>query len=187
MKITNIVGSPRRKSNSAKIASKFCDTAAQNGASVNTYILNKMNFKGCQACYGCKKGKGTCVLKDDLKAVLNEIGNTDVLVVSSPVYVMDVPGQVKCFLDRLTSYFNPHQKNTYPSSKLSEGKKALFVQTQGADEDMFKDVYERYQQYFSVLGFSKVNTIRATGFMDPDQEIGPETLNEAEKLALNLV
>ncbi len=28
-------------------------------------------------------------------------------------------------------------------SKLPEGKKALFVQTQGADEEMFKEIYEK--------------------------------------------
>lgn len=187
MKVTNIVGSPRRKSDSAKIALEFCNTAEQNGAKVNTYVLNNMNFKGCQGCYGCKKGKGTCVLKDDLEAVIEEIGETDILVLSTPVYAMDVPGQVKCFLDRLTSYFEPHEKNTLPLSKLPEGKKALFVQTQGADEGMFENVYEKYQQYFSMLGFSNVQAIRATGFMDPNQKIDQNILKKAEELALSFV
>lgn len=100
---------------------------------------------------------------------------------------MDVAGQVKCFLDRLTSFFNSHEKGSWPTSKLSKGKKALFVQTQGADEEVFNEIHEKYQQYFNMLGLSETHTIKAAGFADPAQGVSPDTLNEAEKLALSLV
>ncbi|MCP4163648.1 MAG: hypothetical protein GY760_26615 [Deltaproteobacteria bacterium] len=65
MKVANIVGSPRIKSNGAKIFSNFCDTIDQNERNYSTHIMNKVDYKGC---YACKKERDVFVLKDDLKA-----------------------------------------------------------------------------------------------------------------------
>jgi multimeric flavodoxin WrbA len=46
--ITCILGSPRKNSNSAKIAELFCNKAKKLGAEVKIYNLNKLNYKGCQ-------------------------------------------------------------------------------------------------------------------------------------------
>ncbi len=186
MKITNIVGSPRRNSNSKKIASKFLETAEQNGAIVSTHMLNDLNIKGCQGCYGCKMGHETCIIKDDLDAVLQEIADTDTLVISTPIYAMDVPGQVKSFIDRLYSFLKPDFMNESHPSRLSEGKKAIFIQTQGAGEEMFKEVPIKYQQILSLFGFSEVKIIRAVDLNDPKKEVESNILNEAKKLALSL-
>ena len=187
MKITNIIGSPRRNSNSAKISSVFCETAEKNGAKVNTYVLNTMDYKGCQGCYACKMTKDICILKDDLESVLKEIQDTDVLVVSAPVYIMDVPGQVKLFIDRMWSFIKPDFLTNPNPGRLSQGKTFLFIQTQRADETMFNEINVKYQQYFKMLGFSKAQTIRAAGFDDPNQEVSQDILKEAKRLALSLV
>ncbi|MCP3926471.1 MAG: flavodoxin family protein [Desulfobacterales bacterium] len=165
MKITNIIGSPRKNSKSCEIAAAFCNTAEKNGAVINSYKLNEMNFSGCQGCYGCKRDKNYCVIKDDLQEVIEKISETDALVISTPIYIWDVPGQVKCFIDRLYSF-----KDSDWKTKLSDGKKVIFVQTQGREEGMFKNVSEKYEQIMKTLGFSEVHIIRACNFVNPNKE-----------------
>ena len=70
MKIVALLGSPRAHKNSATIAQRFTATAAQLGAQVRTYELNRLNYRGCQGCYACKQTLDHCVLEDDLTEVL---------------------------------------------------------------------------------------------------------------------
>ena len=44
MKIVALLGSPRAHKNSATIAQRFTATAAQLGAQVRTYELNRLNY-----------------------------------------------------------------------------------------------------------------------------------------------
>ena len=94
MKVVTILGSPRIKGNSATIASHFNQTAAELGAQTKTFALNEMTFRGCQAWMACKEKVDRCVLKDDLEQVLDEIRDTDILVLATPVYFMDITSQL---------------------------------------------------------------------------------------------
>ena len=85
MKIVCLLGSPRPKGNSAAMASKFCETAQSLGAEVTTFALNKLKYRGCQACMTCKTKLDKCVLKDDLAEVLDAIRNAEVLVLATPI------------------------------------------------------------------------------------------------------
>lgn len=49
-KIITLLGSPGANGNSAAIAGRFMETAKKYGAETKTYSLNKLNFRGCQAC-----------------------------------------------------------------------------------------------------------------------------------------
>ena len=73
MKIVRLLGSPRPKGNSAAMAGKFCETAEGLGAEVTTFALNKLKYRGCQACMTCKTKLDKCVLKDDLADTLSRI------------------------------------------------------------------------------------------------------------------
>lgn len=62
MKIVCLLGSPRNDGNSATIAKRFCETAEKLGSQVQTFALNKLTYKGCQACKGCKTKSDRCIL-----------------------------------------------------------------------------------------------------------------------------
>lgn len=107
MKITIINGSPRKSGNT----SKMCDAFARGirdiypKAEIVTIFLYDLSFKGCVSCFACKlKGGvsyGKCDLHDDLTPVLQEASNSDMLVLASPIYLMDITGEMKSFLERL--------------------------------------------------------------------------------------
>ena len=85
MKIVTLLGSPRSKGNSTTIAKRFSETAAKLGAESRIFELNKLNYRGCQACYACKKTLDHCVLNVDLSDVLVAVQEADIVLMATPV------------------------------------------------------------------------------------------------------
>jgi len=69
--------------------------------------------------------------KDDLEKVLDAVRRADVLVMASPIYYGEVASQIKAFIDRTYSFLaSDYVTNPHPS-RLSPGKKMVFILTQG--------------------------------------------------------
>ncbi len=190
MKITCLLGSPSKNSNSAAIAARFTETAATLGAEVETVVLNQLTYRGRQACLACKKSSDKCVLEDGLAGVLESLKEADIIIMALPVYCSDIPGQVKCFIDRTYSYMKPNYLSDSNPSRVPLGKKLVFIITQGAPVvEMFADVPERYQSFLKrSMGFGETYLIRGVGVGGggaigvPDQY-----LEKAEELARSIV
>ena len=164
MKIACLLGSPRPKGNSAAIAECFLETAQKLGAETRTFALNRLTYRGCQACFTCKTKLDRCVLKDDLAEVLESVHWADTLVIATPVYYADVTGQLKCFIDRTYSFLTPDYITNSSPSRLAPGKKLVFVLTQGQpDPDRFAKVFPRYGSIMKWYGFGESHLIRACG------------------------
>ena len=106
MKPVNVLGicaSPR-KGNSQFLLERALEGCREANAEVvmtHAYAMRGRRFEPCIACSHCEKHDGQCVHKDDfaeLKALWLE---ADVILYSVPVYHMTMPGQLKCFIDRL--------------------------------------------------------------------------------------
>jgi len=165
-KIVCLFGSPRTKGNSAVIARHFNETAENMGAEVKTFSLNKLQYKGCQACMACKTKLDRCVQKDDLTEILDAVRDADILVLATPVYYGDVSAQLKAFIDRTFSYLVPDYATNPNPSRLPPGKKLVFIQTQGhPDENQFADIFPRYSSFLKWYGFDNQYLIRACGVM----------------------
>lgn len=161
MNVLTLLGSPRKDAASSAIAQRFNEEAAKNGAQVTTYRLNDLDFKGCQGCYACKKGLDKCVINDDLTPVLEALSVADAVVFATPIYFGDITAQLKGFFDRLYSTFDPdYSEETGFTSRLPAGKKALFIYTQGAAEDIHAEIPERYNTYLETSGFTDCRVIR---------------------------
>jgi multimeric flavodoxin WrbA len=190
MKIDCLLGSPRQNSNSAAIAKRFTETAASLGAKIEFFELNKLAYRGCQGCMSCKTVSDTCVLQDDLSGVLESLKEADIVVMAMPVYCSDVPGQVKCFLDRTFSYLKPGYLSEGNPSRVPAGKKLVFIITQGAPvESLFAEIPRKYQDFLKrSMAFGETYAIRAIGVGGggavgvPDQY-----LQEAEQIARKIV
>ena len=187
MKIISILGSPRGKGNSTAIVKKFCEAAERKGAQIEMVELNQIAFKGCQGCMACKGESERCVVKDDLQPVLNSIYDADILVLSSPVYMGTVTGQLKCFMDRTFSFLSPDFRTSANPSRLPPGKKGLVVTTQGAPAGMFEDVAKQLEMMLKRYGFSEVKTIRGCEIRDiGDAEKNKKVMDEAVQAAEQL-
>ncbi len=186
MRVVAVLGSPRSRASSNGLAKNFLDVASDMGANVQSFVLNDLKFIGCQGCYGCKRRVEVCVIKDDLTPVLEAVAECDVLLMASPVYIHDVTGQLKCFIDRAFSYLTPefHDPGANPS-RLAPGKKMLFLVTQGnPDPNAFADVPPRYESFFNVLGFNTQSIIvPGVGLQEKLNETRPQLVRQVEDLA----
>lgn len=105
MKAIAINGSPRRKWNTAQMLESALSGCKEAGAETKLYHLIDLKFKGCTSCFACKRLGGPsyakCAMRDDLTQVLNDVWDSDVLIVGSPVYFGDVTADLRAFLERL--------------------------------------------------------------------------------------
>jgi multimeric flavodoxin WrbA len=189
MKIVCLLGSPRKKGNSATIANRFCSTAESLGAEVKTFALNELQYRGCQACMLCKTKLDRCALKDDLAEVLEAARETDVLVLASPVYFGDISSQLKAFMDRTYSYLVPDFMTNPRKSRFAPGKKLVFILAQNnPDPRNFADIYPKFQFFTQAYGgFSESHLIRACGVGEPGEvESHEDVMKLAETTAHKL-
>ena len=182
MKITAILGSPRKNGVTSEISKGFLNRAEKNGATTTTYYLNSMEFKGCQGCHLCKSQQESCVLQDDLTPALEGLVSSDIMVFASPIYFWEVTGQFKSFFDRTWSLVKPdYMTNPHPV-RMDKGKKALWISSQGDTADKYKEVVSKYAGFLTMFG-AEVHTIRAYDMgNDLGQDITP-FFTQAEALA----
>jgi multimeric flavodoxin WrbA len=173
MKVVGFVGSPRKNGNTARLVNEVLRGAQACGAETQLHFLNEMNIKGCQACRACKKLDGACVQKDDMAPLYDEIKNADAVVIGTPVYMFQMTGQTKLFVDRLYAFLN----NDF-THKLGEGKKTLMIYSQGqVDPSCFQPSFDLNNGVLSLLGFKVQQTIVSAGMSRPD-----DVLNNKEAM-----
>ena len=188
MKVLAILGSPRVNGNSAKIAKKFLEKAEEKGASTRMIFLNKLTYRGCQACMACKGKMDKCVLNDELTPVLNDMHEAHIILYVSPVYYFELTGQFKLFMDRTFSHLTPQFMTGPDRCRLPKGKHLVFIITQGAGEEEHKDLQPKYSRLKDFYQFEDVHFIQGCNLYEPDAVLErKDLLEEAEKLAHKLV
>lgn len=96
-----VLGSPRKKGNSATLAAQVSRGAQDHGAVVETIYLNGRNIRACQGCRACQKpGAAGCCIDDDMQALYPALRRADAIVLASPVYWFNFSAQTKLFMDR---------------------------------------------------------------------------------------
>lgn len=102
MKILVLNGSPKReKSDTFQITRAFLEgmnEASQN--EVNIIDVIDKNIEPCAGCFSCMRNGGDCIHKDDMRGILEEILDSDLLVWSYPLYCYGMPAPLKVLLDR---------------------------------------------------------------------------------------
>lgn len=103
IRVLGVSASPRR-GNSVYLLDQALDAARAAGegrAEIRTYSFRAKKFGPCLGCGQCEKLHGECAFKDSFQELRDLWLWADVVIYSVPVYHMSVPGQFKCFLDRL--------------------------------------------------------------------------------------
>lgn len=100
-KILVLLGSPRRKGNSAILAEKIAAGAKAAGAAVETLYLHGLSIAPCKACMACQKpGSKGCSIDDDMQPIYRKMLEADAWVLASPVYWFTMSAQLKLWMDR---------------------------------------------------------------------------------------
>ncbi|MCP4575144.1 MAG: flavodoxin family protein [Deltaproteobacteria bacterium] len=160
MKIITILGSPKKKGNTATVLSMFEEKVGENHE-IERIHISKYNVAGCLGCYKCqeKKEEPGCVQKDDALPIFEKMIQADAIVYASPLYCWGFTAQIKPLLDRhfclITGYGSPDHH-----SLLSGKPAALLVTCSGPIEqncDAIQLIFNGFVDYAKVL--SKGNFI----------------------------
>lgn len=119
-------------------------------ASVTEFYLPKdcPNFcKGCASC--CLKGENTCKDFSYVQPIENSLLEADLIVMTSPAYVMHTTGAMKALLDHLAYRWMPHR----PAAEMFGKRAVIITQCLGAGaKSAAKDV----KHSLSWWGISKI-------------------------------
>ena len=162
MKIIGFSGSPRKSGNTSWAVEKILEGANKNGAETVFYSSSDLNIKPCRGCLGCVKSGNGCVIKDDMQNIYAALKDADAIVFASPVYMGQMTGQAKVFMDRLFSVNSPRFSPHYKEQEVK--KKLLLLFTQGnPDKSKFQTYFDYTKQLFEMLEYDAKNIVVVAG------------------------
>ena len=138
-KILIIDGGPRKKFNLAQLLESFTEGVKSVDASIEVehVHLYDLDYKGCVSCLGCKlaggKNYGRCLRKDGLSPVLEEIKTADGLAFGSPIYYMNITGEMQSALERIIF---PYGSYNGDPSRAPQVPTAFFYTMNATPEDV---------------------------------------------------
>ncbi|HEY9076236.1 MAG TPA: flavodoxin family protein [Anaerolineaceae bacterium] len=108
MRILILVSSYRKHGNTARlvelISAEMQAEAERLGETLELETLHMahMDIQPCRGCRACfDRGEAKCPVRDDIPVIKRKIESADGLLLASPVYVEDVNGVMKTWIDRM--------------------------------------------------------------------------------------
>jgi NAD(P)H-dependent FMN reductase len=143
--------SPREKGNSDLLLEWAITGARQAGARTRKIFVRDYKINYCRGCRHCESA-GECIQKDDFSKFSKELDRADHLIVSTPVFFLNVPGQAKAAIDRFQTQWSRKYLLGKPPGR--EQRPALVLMVAGSDRPRLFDCVKRtLNAWFSVAGF----------------------------------
>lgn len=184
MKIISIISSCRKDGNTSRIVSLIEKQILSITRSKNIDIelekvyLGEVELKNCRGCRLCfDKSEAMCPLKDELLVVRDKILQADGLLVASPVYVEDVNGVMKNWIDRMA--FISHRP-------AFAGKTAIVITTSGIGSS--NHAFKTINTALNTWGISSVAKGKfRTGALMKTDEMDEKYYEKIKKISSKLV
>ncbi len=178
MKVTAIIGSPRKTGNTAALIRALLKGADEEHAETAIHYLGEKTINGCTGCYSCRD-TNKCVIDDDMIDIYRDIDNADALVFASPIYYYTVTGQFKTFLDRTFPYYWERQL---------KGKKAVLALTwANSNPDEFNDTVDWFKRVANAMQVDLLDPIKVPNTTSNPVAENKELLLQARKIGQTLV
>lgn len=102
MKILVLNGSPKRdQSDTMHITRAFLQGMEQaQPQQIHTIHVIDQHIEYCSGCFACMRNGGVCRHEDDMRALLERILDSDLLLFSFPLYCYGMPAPLKNLIDR---------------------------------------------------------------------------------------
>ncbi len=117
-RILGLLGSPRKNGNAGLLLDQALSGAKAAGAETERLAAAELKIAPCLACEGCRR-TGECVVHDDMTQVYRQLQEADGVIVSTAVFFMGLPAQLKALVDRC----QPFWVRKYRLSILPEKKR----------------------------------------------------------------
>lgn len=102
MKILVFNGSPKKeKSDTMHITRAFLDGMKEVATQeIHTIAVTDKHIEFCRGCFVCKYNGGHCTIDDDMREILEQMLDSDLLLFSYPLYCYGMPAMLKNLIDR---------------------------------------------------------------------------------------
>lgn len=128
MNILILNASPRRKGNISAMLDAMEKEALQQGVHVDTIRIADLQVKACTGCMTCRSRQACVLPDDDAQRIVGMIEACDALVIGSPCYWGNMPGQLKVLFDRMVYAMMGENPRGLPQP-LHKGKRAIVLST----------------------------------------------------------
>ena len=183
MKALCIIGSPKTNGSTARLVDRVIEGMKSQQIKVSRYFLDEMNINYCKGCEKCEVNR-KCVQTDDMNLLINEIYESDIVLLASPSYWGDVTGQMKTFIDRSLPLCNAKTGET----PVPKGKVGIAVAVRaGKSKEENQQIVDTFKHYFGHLDIQLIAMLTAEGIRSiSDIENDQTKLEEAYNLGLRL-
>ena len=187
MQITTLLGSARKKGNTATVLGWVEEELTTLGHSVERIYLNSKTIGGCLGCGKCKETANeiACVQKDDAIDIFERTIASDAVLFASPVYFWGFTSQLKRLIDRsyalVTNYHQPGH-----TSLLENKRIGLLVTGADAYENNAESLFTAFDRIAGFLLAPKAGELYVGGCSVP-AELPESAKDQAVDLARTLV
>lgn len=176
MRITVLVGSPRKGGNTDLLADALIAGAKAAGAEVTKFSLRGLKIGPCVHCDYCMT-HDHCAIADDMPQAYDLLRKTDALVFATPIYFYTMSAQLKALIDRL---HNPMRK-TFPIRTT-----ALLSVCEDNTQRTFDPLRATFAAIESYLGWKRAGEVMVDGLSAKGEIVGHEALGRARTLGEKL-
>lgn len=178
MNILAINGSGRPFGNNYNILNTVLGSFTKNNNTTEMLQLSNLQIESCKSCYNCKTNGNQCVIEDDMTLISKKVLESDLLIISSPIYMWQISALTKLFMERLYPLYH------FDGPSELKGKKLVLVFTQATpDKKMFEAYFEHVKASMIFLGFDVIDVVIIPGLRNPDDYAKyPDILCKIEEL-----
>lgn len=94
-----IMGSPRKNGTSDQLLNLFMAEFQERPLTVEKVDICDLKISGCKGCRFCEKS-GVCKITDDMDHLFYLLKQSDLVILSTPVFFYNFPSQLKAVIDR---------------------------------------------------------------------------------------
>lgn len=188
MFILGLQGSPRKKGNTNFLLKTVLEQAGNRGAQTRVLHASDLNVAPCRGCGFCEK-KGVCAHKPDDMAstVFPLLRRADIVLLASPIYFYNVPGQLKLLIDRTQSLWSRKYRLGLedPGRRYRRGVLLAVGATKG--KNLFDGTVLTARYFFDAIGASYAGDLTYRRIENPhDMEKHPNVMSDTASLADSL-
>ncbi len=195
MKVLGIVGSRRRRGNTAALVGSAMQAVKNEGIAAQTIYLDDYDIGGCRGCEACSQTR-RCVVQDGMQPLYPLIMEADAIVMGSPTHFYNVSAAVCSFFERCycLETFDATDRSVWVSQgEALGGKYAVVIAVcEQADEADMGFTADAMRLPLESLGYRVVDTVKALKLFEKDAALqSQESLTRAaaagQKLARTLL
>jgi multimeric flavodoxin WrbA len=187
MKVLGIYASPRKGGNSDTLldeAMKAIHVKVPD-AEFTSIRVSELDLRACNACMDCFRTYKCSIRDDDFDRVFKGLMESDIVLISTPIYFMGPPSQLKALIDRcIVAYAKRIKKNKKTKFRRFGG----IIMTAGQpDENMFRGTRSTIKSLFWSIGVGYKGEVLSGG-TDRYKSVGkcPTALVDARRLGILL-